>query len=566
MEAGENQRIVRELWGEVPFNLMEAAKLAADVRKGYGTLSDGVEELKKAVKHQLRRWGILNSIVEENIEQLDRGVMEVGQQPMCLGGPSLILNKIACAWRLCEIGGGGKFVPLYYVADYDGVQNELLNIRVPSPSPRGLLITLPAEDELFGCPIYKLPNPPESWFRETIEKIWSNYRGLLKGAEQRVRESKLQNLNHAFTILKNAYYSSDNVSEWSTKALGSLINVEADLGVPFLAFSMSSARHLFQSGYELLLSEPSRSRFIEASNRAVEILEDAGYRPQIGLRADDYVPFFLECMNDRCNRMRIDLRYRHDSGATTAHIVGKCPSCGESYDLSFRVKQPDLTDLVNWISPRVDSRQMIIDSLIPVLCHIGGPGETSYYAEVAPAARALKVPFPVFVRYTRTFYNTPWNEMYADRLKGEGLPTFMNEELFSGLSRWVDARNAEDSEELVEAHSSLRKNIESAYEGLSEKLSSLEDEIDTIRKGLRDPRRRAALIEEMREKQKISHAIGVYLSSAFGRFSPERFGQEVSWSWLDLATVAGVGDLLGVFLRQYNKHTPVSSMFFSNLT
>ena len=74
------------------------------------------------------------------------------------------------------------------------------------------------------------------------------------------------------------------------------------------------------------------------------------------------------------------------------------------------------------------------------------------------------------------------------------------------------------------------------------------------------------MIEEMREKQKISHAIGVYLSSAFGRFSPERFGQEVSWSWLDLATVAGVGDLLGVFLRQYNKHTPVSSMFFSNLT
>jgi hypothetical protein len=55
------------------------------------------------------------------------------------------------------------------------------------------------------------------------------------------------------------------------------------------------------------------------------------------------------------------------------------------------------------------------------------------------------------------------------------------------------------------------------------------------------------------------------MSSALGRFSPERFGQEVSWAWLDVATVAGVGDLMGVFLRQYSGNTPNSSMFFANL-
>ena len=535
------------------------------MRRRYESILDGMEELKKALRHQLRRWGLLTSRVVENIDLLDQGVIEAGQQPLCLGGPSLIINKVACSWKLCNIGDTKQFVPMYYVADYDGVHNELLNIRIPSPSPRGILISLPIDTEIVGCPIYELSNPPEAWLRDEIEKIRINYRGLLKGASQHIQERKIQNLDHALTVLKNAYYSSENVSEWSTKILGSLFNVEADLGVPILAFSTPETRPLFQPGYELLLSEPNRSRFIESSNKAAEILVGAGYRPQIGFRADDYVPFFLECMNGPCRRRRIELRYRREPGMSSAYVVGKCPTCGEEYEFSFIASRPDLSEVVKWISPRVDSRQIIVDSVIPVLCHVGGPGETSYYAEVIPAARSLKLPFPIFVRYTRTFYNTPWNEKYSDRVVDKGYPTLMNRSLFTALSRWVDARNTKDEEKLVEAHSSIRGNIESTYRTLIGGLHEIEDEIDAIKRQLRDSGKRAALFQELQEKQRLSHSLEVYLSSAFGRFSPERFGQEVSWSWLDLAVAAGVGDLLGVFLRQYNKNTPVSAMFFVNL-
>jgi len=565
VETGEHGEIVNSLWGQVPVNLMEAHKIAASLRKDFGAAPDGVEELKKAMKHQMRGWGILTSRVEESIDRIEGGVMEAGQQPMCLGGPSLILNKVACARKLCDIGDPGRFVPLYFAADYDGVQNELLNIRVPSPSPSGLLISLPAEAGLSGSPIFELSNPPEAWFRKTMERIRGNYRGLLKGAERDVREGKLRNLDHAVTILKNAYYSSENVSEWSTKVLGSLMNVEADLGVPILAFSMPGFRPLFQPGYELLLSEPNRSRFIEASNRAAEVLEGAGYRPQIGPRTEDYVPFFLECMNDPCRRKRIELKYRREPGMSTARVAGKCPSCGEDYAFSFEAHRPDLTEVADWISPRVDSRQVVVDSVIPVLCHVGGPGEASYYAEVIPAVRSLKIPFPIFVRYTRTFYNTTWNEMYAEGLKKAGQPTIMNEGLFSALGRWVEARNARNPDKLVEAHSEIRRNIVSTYNGLLEKSHALDEEISAIKEGLRSPGNRRALIRELRGKQGRSRAVNLYLSSAFGRFSHERFGQEVSWSWLDLAAEVGVGDLLGVFLRQYNEHTPISSTFFVNL-
>jgi hypothetical protein len=70
----------------------------------------------------------------------------------------------------------------------------------------------------------------------------------------------------------------------------------------------------------------------------------------------------------------------------------------------------------------------------------------------------------------------------------------------------------------------------------------------------------------MKRFQGKAHVIDNYLSWAFGRFSPEKFGQEVNWLWLDLAAAAGVSDLMGVYLRQYNRDTPNSSMYFVNIT
>jgi len=69
----------------------------------------------------------------------------------------------------------------------------------------------------------------------------------------------------------------------------------------------------------------------------------------------------------------------------------------------------------------------------------------------------------------------------------------------------------------------------------------------------------------MRGKQDEARLIEHYLSMAFGRFSPEKFGQEVNWAWLDLAAASGLGDVMGVFLREYNENTPNSSMFYVNL-
>ena len=263
VEKGVRGGFAEELWGRIPATMGEAYGLLKGVKAQYGETSDSLEELKRAMKSNLRRLGILTSSVSENIDRLEHGVVETGQQPNALGGPSLVLNKIAYAKSLSGLGEEG-YVPLFYVADYDGVQPELTNTRVPSPSSRGVLISYPTSAEQEGVPIHEILNPPEAWLSQTLEKLTSNYRGLLNGADGRLRERGLMNLDHAITVLKSAFYSTENVSDWSTKVIGSIVNLEADLGVQILNHSMSGTRHIFQKGYEVLLADSNREKFIEA--------------------------------------------------------------------------------------------------------------------------------------------------------------------------------------------------------------------------------------------------------------------------------------------------------------
>ena len=556
--------VAERLWGSIPSTMGEAHGLLAGVMEQYGGASEGLEELQRAMKSNMRRLGVLTSKASDNIDNMTNGVVETGQQPYALGGASLILNKVAYVTSLSRLGGDG-YVPLFFVADYDGVQPELVNTRVPSPSPRGLLFSYPAGPELEGSPIYEVPNPPEEWLEKALEKLRGNYRGLLRGADPEVRDRLLLNLDHALTILRGAYHSTGNISDWSTKTLGTVFNLEAGLGVPILSFSTPGSRRVFQGGYEFLLSDSHRDRFIEASNEAARLVESSGYDAGIGLREPYYVPFFLECPAPGCHRTRIEMKYKRREGASKASVEGKCPKCGAVYEHSFDASSPDLTEVAEDISPRVDSRQIVVDTVVPVLAHVGGPGETSYYAEVIPAARALGIPFPIFGRYTRLFYNTPWNEGYAEELASQGHSNLPGSGLFEALSDWVEARNAGDSDALSRAHVAIRGCIEGTDESLRATLENLKTEIDGIKGKLRNPGDRKALIAEMRGKQAEALGIELYISSALGRFSPERFGQEVSWAWLDVATVAGIGDLMGVFLRQYSEHTPNSSMFFANL-
>lgn len=559
----EGSKIATNLWGNIPSTMGEAYSVLGKIRKKYTSSSPNLEILKKEIKRSIRKRGFLTKKVSSRIDYLENGVVESGQQPMVLGGTSLILNKMAYSKSLSDIGKD-NYIPVFYVADYDGVQAELTNIRMPSASPRGLLITYPTDQVIDDAPIRKLPNPSFEWLEKTIEKIKSNYRGILKDVETSREEKILLNLDHAVSIIKHAYYSSENVSDLSTRILGSIVNIENDLGIPFIIASEPGIRELFQEGYEQLLSEPNRTLFIKESNRSADILENAGFLPQIGRRNKEYVPFYYECSSHGCQNKRVEMKFKKEG--SNSIIWGKCQHCEQEYLFSYNISKPDISDIITHITPRVDSRQIIVDSVLPILAHIGGPGETGYYAQIIPGIQKIDLPFPVFLRYTRTFYHTKWNELYEKKVKSHGYITILNEQLFNALNGWVKARNSKNPESMRKAHERIENLLQNTFNSLVNNTINIQTEINEIKQKLSDPNKRNDLIKEMIAKQKTLQEIELYLSSAFGRFSAEKFGQEVNWHWLDLALMSGLNDIMGVFLRQYNMNTPNASMYFVNLT
>ena len=136
--------------GTIPYTLGEAVDLLPNIKAQYSE-SPNLEALKLAMKKNLRKMGLLTGQVSDAIEDMHNGVVEAGQQPMLMGGPSLIFNKIAYAKSLADEAG---MVPLYYVADYDGVQSELTNMRLPSPSSKGLQLSYPMEPSDMNLTIY----------------------------------------------------------------------------------------------------------------------------------------------------------------------------------------------------------------------------------------------------------------------------------------------------------------------------------------------------------------------------------------------------------------------------
>ncbi len=562
LDGDSEGKLAERLWGSIPRNSSEYHGLFITIRDSYGNFLPHLEALGKAIRADMRRLGVLTPGAERSIERLDNGAVETGQQPNCLGGPSFIFNKITFAWSLTSLGG--DYVPLYFVGDYDGVQAELTNIRVPSPSSRGMLISYPVPPGYEAAPIRALPLPGGDWIEKTLEKLESNYRGLLKGVELAKQERVLLNLSHIATVIKEAYYSTDNVGDFSTKIIGVMANLEGGLGVPILQASDPKIRWCFQSGYEFLLADPQRSKYISASNEAVDLLDGMGFRPQIGRREMNYVPFFLECETPTCHGARVEMKYSIGLGSE-ASISGKCGICGEEYDFSFDASKPDLSEVVERISPRVDSRQIVVDSVVPIVAHVGGPGETSYYAEVIPGAAALGVPFPAYARYTRVYYNTPWCEVAARELKAKGYETLLDERLFDSLAGWVNAKKRNEGAVVAVSHAEIKSVINTIYSSLVARREALERDVSSIKSRLGDPSTRDVLLKEIKSKQAEAAEVDSYLSMAFGHFAPEKQGQEVSWAWIDFALSSGVKDMIGAYRRLYGPHTPNSSTYYVNL-
>jgi uncharacterized protein YllA (UPF0747 family) len=551
---GKNAELADYLYGGPPITLGDAARHTVNALKAYQKHSLHSEERTPRVKETLlainRELGVITPEVRFTIEHLHEGTIEASHQSVCMGGPAYILNKAATAKRIADIAreNGGGLHPLFFMADYDQIQPELTNMRTPLLGPEGNLISLPVPSGFEESPVSEIPLPSDEWYDRTEESIRTGYRPLFKtltGPALGLLEDRLE---FSLSITRWAFCASTTLGEWAERIVGHLLNIEGHLGMPLLPASDPRIRPLFLDGMEFLLLEKNRRAMVEEQRRATKTIDSNGYEAGTGARTLDYVPFFYECPNAECNRSRIEL-HRAESG-NRSRLTGRCPQCAGDVELEYDEKSPDLSEHILSLSPRVDTRQMLVDTLLPVTCHVGGPGEAAYYAQVTPCARALGLPFPAFVKYPRVYFNTPWSESLAHRLSEHGYPVLQSPELFRSLGKLARARKKGDMSDM----NSTLEEMETLVLAPRTRLLSL----------ISDSSGQGSVSTQ--DFQRIRFDIGCYLSWAYGEYAEEKLGQEASWSWIEWMLSTGVGDLFGPYERAYADGMKNGATVFVNFT
>jgi len=517
----ERTDLTEFFWGGVPKTI--GAALMTSERKELPPTDDNlIENITKSLRAYHSKLGILTEKVEENLSKLGEGVIITGQQPAPCGGKGLIGNKIATACKLVKLSEelfNRTLVPVFYVADYDGIQPEVTHTHFPNPSSsKSVAISIVAEKLVErAANILQLPGP--GWLKTVVEKLNNNYTEFFAQTSPQVRKLLHTRLECLLALVSTTYLSSSTLTDWFVKIWGTITNIINDFGVIFLPMSNPEVRDVVIQGrgYQQLIK--LRKTFVKHFNLASENLRQHGIRPAVGNRPKDYVPFFYECDNEA---------YRVNLSLEQGTIRGVCPICRDRYEFSIDEKAPNLDSIRRKISPRVDSSQIVIQFLLPIKIRVSGPGEISYFAQVYPAATACRIELPVFLKYTRMFYNSPWLEHLGKELAERNLPSLHSRAFFKTLSSWLKAKRKREPDPLLHETTRLTNLIDSVFTNL----------------------------QAVKDKD-----VARYLSWQFGVFGTGTFGQEVSWNWLDLAVNTGIGDYLQTYMRYYEKETPVSGYF-----
>ncbi len=502
--------------------------------------------------------------IKENLAKLEEqgAVIEAGHQPALLGGPGFVINKMAAITKIAALQ---RATPVMFVGDHDHEQKELTVVHLPSPGPRGLTFSLPVPAAYRMSPMHVIPKPSRDWLKQVNEKISATYHELVAGSAKKNQNLYEQRADDLRKILETTHAQATTISDWTTHLWLRIVNMARDAGILFQVFSNPAIRELMLPAFEFLLAEPNRQTLIHALNESATNLEQLGYEPGIGRRADDYVPFHLECPTKDCHRTRLDPIITAEPSLGHTTLSATCPKCKTKHTIETKANAPDLTEWEQFLSPRVDSRAFLVQSYTPVILHVGGAGETSYHAQVAPALRAANSIVPIFYRYTRLYYENPWVSRTAKRLVREALNPLSHEELQCFKSAIQTGYREENMGVIQSLFAASEEHITETFENLVKAESQIEKERNTLITRQREETKTL-------NRKKIQTQIGIltrrrqvlqtYLSQMFGRFSTERFGQEVSYIWIDAAMSIGPEHHFTRLVSHYQPFTPSSATFF----
>jgi hypothetical protein len=201
-----------------------------------------------------------------------------------------------------------------------------------------------------------------------------------------------------------------------------------------------------------------------------------------------------------------------------------------------------------------------MNQLLPISTHVMGPGETNYFSQVYYSYKKadLDISMPVFYKYTRCFYNSPWNERLGEKIKALGKQPLIQKEMFKILKDIRLNRKEQKKESLKENYIALDRFLDETKKSLKGFVDDLT--LDGNKAQNEKNRKKYASINEK------TNQVKKYLTNQFGAFSEEKKAQESSFSWIDLALNTGLRDYVKTYVRQYDPLTPPGVISFINTT
>jgi bacillithiol biosynthesis cysteine-adding enzyme BshC len=329
---------------------------------GYRARADAIDPSDTGWLDAVRAYGPAAEARRDELAEKGGFVVTTGQQPGLFGGPLYTLYKALTAVRLAadlEAELDRPVVPLFWIASEDhdwdeahhtyvvGVDNELHRVEVPSVDRAG-------EDALWRVGIGEGGLDAVGRLRELLPPT--------EFAEPLL--DRLQAAYAAGTTLPDGFEA-----------------CMADLLAPFgVLFTSAHDPALKARSREVLRAAVTDAAEHEAAlaARAAE-LEASGFPVQVPI-LEGGVDVFLD---GPAGRERV---YRDDAGFHLRHSGTK-------------VSSEELLEIIESepgrVSPNVVLRPAVESAVFPTLAYVAGPGELTYWAELAPLFEELGVTMPV---------------------------------------------------------------------------------------------------------------------------------------------------------------------------
>ncbi|MBY9002675.1 MAG: hypothetical protein KGD73_01765, partial [Candidatus Lokiarchaeota archaeon] len=280
--------------------------------------------------------------------------LEVAHQPKFLGGERFLFNKIGCGAAFANLDK--DIVPFFYVADYDKIHSELIKTKFSqSDSASGFSISINPEIEkkFIGMRIRDLPLPSVSYLLEQFQEIKKKYSNSINSCLEDNWHKKLleERLEEALRLIKIAHNNAENYTDWFINIIGIISNIIFDQGYLFISASDMEFKKLLTPFYETLLENQNKyiDTYMDLRNQFIK----NNIRPPLREIRRDFVPFFYECNSEECYSRRLELSCQEYPSMILTKC--KCNHCGNLIDFSLEKDNPDLSEHIPFLTPRVES-------------------------------------------------------------------------------------------------------------------------------------------------------------------------------------------------------------------